>query len=507
MFFLLISLFISINLPTSRGADNDVRFTNCTNNSFSCGFISKLAYPFWGENRAEYCGLPDFQLKCEANIPKIITQSLTYRILDLNSTSQTLRVARDDYYDTICPSRYKNNTFDPTSFKYVESTKKQDLRVKATIGISVGIGGTALISGVIIYIYKKYLTVEKHKILKEMGVRNYGPLALRQYSYSEVKRMTKSFSDKLGEGGYGVVYKASLPNGRPVAVKVIKESKGSGEEFMNEVASISKTSHVNIVTLLGFCYERRKRVLIYEYMSNGSLDSFIYNRGSLNAFCSLEWKVLFQITIGIAQGLEYLHRGCNTRILHLDIKPQNILLDEEFCPKISDFGLAKLCQKKESIVSILGPRGTIGFIAPEVFNRAFGGVSHKADVYSYGMLVIEMVGGRKNYDSGGSHTEEMYFPDWIYRGLEKGKHPASSLAITDEENELVRKMTLVSLWCIQLNPSDRPVMSKVVEMLEGPLESLSIPPKPSLQSPTRSPLRFSSKGSSDEIIQTNSIST
>ena len=152
--------------------------------------------------------------------------------------------------------------------------------------------------------------------------------------------MTKSFSSKLGEGGYGVVYKASLPDGRLVAVKVIRQSKGSGEEFLNEVASISRTSHVNIVTLLGFCYERNKRVLIYEYMSNSSLDNFIYERGSPNAFCTLEWKVLYQIVIGIARGLEYLHRGCNTRILHLDIKPQNILLDDEFCPKISDFGLA-----------------------------------------------------------------------------------------------------------------------------------------------------------------------
>ncbi|KAK4284199.1 hypothetical protein QN277_001063 [Acacia crassicarpa] len=337
-------------------------------------------------------------------------------------------------------------------------------------------------------------------------MKNHGSLAPKKYSYSEVKRMTKSFSNKLGEGGYGVVYKASLPDGRLVAVKVIRESKGSGEEFLNEVASISRTSHVNIVTLLGFCFERNKGVLIYEYMSNGSLDNFIYKRGSPNAFCTLEWKVLYQVAIGIARGLEYLHRGCNTRILHLDIKPQNILLDEDFSPKISDFGLAKICQKRESIVSILGTRGTIGFIAPELFNRAFGGVSHKADVYSYGMLVLEMVGGRKNYDSGGSQTEEQYFPDWIHKDLEHGKHPASSVVITVEDDEMVRKMTLVSLWCIQTNPFDRPAMSKVVEMLEGPLQSLSVPPKPSLQCPTKSPVTQLSSGSSQEVTRTNSIS-
>ncbi|XP_054788043.1 LEAF RUST 10 DISEASE-RESISTANCE LOCUS RECEPTOR-LIKE PROTEIN KINASE-like 2.4 isoform X2 [Prosopis cineraria] len=390
------------------------------------------------------------------------------------------------------------------------STKKRGRQL--AIAISAGVGGLALILILIIYICKKHFRIENGKIFKKSRayhdnnlrsfINNYSSLAPRKYSYSEVKRMTRSFSNKLGEGGYGVVYKASLPDGRLVAVKVVRESKGNGEEFINEVARISRTSHVNIVTLLGFCCERNKRVLIYEYMSNGSLDNFIYKRGSPNAFCILEWNVLYQVAIGIARGLEYLHRGCNTRILHLDIKPQNILLDETFCPKISDFGLAKIC--KESIVSILGTRGTVGFIAPEIFNRAFGGVSHKADVYSYGMLVLEMVGGRKNYDSRGSHTEEMYFPDWIYKDLERGHHPASSIVITMEDDEVVRKMTLVSLWCIQTNPLDRPAMSKVVEMLEGPLQSLSIPPKPSLESPTKSPVGLSN-GSSEEIIQTNSL--
>ncbi|GAU38136.1 hypothetical protein TSUD_145130 [Trifolium subterraneum] len=229
--------------------------------------------------------------------------------------------------------------------------------------------------------------------------------------------MTNSFRDKLGQGGYGVVYKASLLDGRQVAVKIINESKGNGEEFINEVASISRTSHVNIVALLGFCYEN-KRALIYEFMPKGSLDNFICKSRLPDVTCNLDWKTMYQIAIGIARGLEYLHQGCISRILHLDIKPQNILLDEDFCPKISDFGLAKICQRKDSVVSMLGTRGTIGFIAPEVFSRTYGGVSHKSDVYSYGMLIIEMIEGRKNYDTVGSCTSEMFFPDWIYKDLE-----------------------------------------------------------------------------------------
>ena len=365
---------------------------------------------------------------------------------------------------------------------------------------------------VIIWNRKRFLTLIQRRIFKktfldhnvEDFIKRYSSLVPKQYSYSQVKKMTKSFKHKLGQGGFGVVYKASLPDGRHVAVKVIRESMGSGEEFINEIASISKTSHVNIISLLGFCYERNKRALIYEFMPNGSLDNFINKSGSPNATCNLDWNILCKITTGIGQGLDYLHQGCGTRILHLDIKPQNILLDEEFCPKISDFGLAKLCKKRESVVSMLGTRGTIGYIAPEVFSRAYGEVSHKSDVYSYGMLILEMVGGRKNHDRGGSHTSELYFPYWIYKDLEQGNIHSSCVLINEEENEMVRKMTIVSLWCIQTHPTDRPSMSKVIEMLEGPLQSVSFPPKPAPYSPNIAPLQFS-EISSNSMYATNSI--
>ncbi|KAK3218288.1 hypothetical protein Dsin_012258 [Dipteronia sinensis] len=330
----------------------------------------------------------------------------------------------------------------------------------------------------------------------EAFVRNFGSLAPTRYNYSNVKKMTESFSHKLGQGGYGDVYKGKLPDGRLVAVKFLKESKGNGEEFTNEVASISRTSHVNIVNLLGFCYERNKIALIYEFMPNGSLDKFIYDQESSTTKSSLEWKTMYQIAGGIARGLEYLHRGCNTRIVHFDIKPHNILLDEDFCPKISDFGLAKLCKKKESIISMLGARGTIGYIAPEVFCRTFGEASHRSDVYSYGMMILEMVGGRKNIDVRVSHTSEIYFPNWIYKQLEPSNDFELRCAITEEEKELAKKMVLVSLWCIQTFPSDRPSMTKVVEMLEGGLECIQVPPKPSLASQTRSPQHFSQIASS-----------
>ncbi|KAG4915217.1 hypothetical protein JHK87_052774 [Glycine soja] len=135
-----------------------------------------------------------------------------------------------------------------------------------------------------------------------------------------------------------------------VAVKVLKELKGNGEEFINEVASISRTSHVNIVTLIGFCFEKSKKALVYEFMANGSLEKFIFETNNLTGDYQLNCEMLYQIAVGVGRGLEYLHRGCSTRIFHFDIKPHNILLDENFFPKISDFGLAKICPRNESVV-------------------------------------------------------------------------------------------------------------------------------------------------------------
>ncbi|KAI3952460.1 hypothetical protein MKW92_010798 [Papaver armeniacum] len=313
----------------------------------------------------------------------------------------------------------------------------------------------------------------------------------------DVEKMTNYFEEKLGEGGYGSVYKGRLHevrrlhDGRPVAVKVSlgkPNRDNSGEDFINEVASISRTCHVNIVTLLGFCSDKHdKRALIYDFMPNGSLDKFIYGKNpSSESGLTVGWEILFQVAIGIARGLEYLHRGCTTKILHFDIKPHNILLDEEFRPKISDFGLAKRCPFKESTcISVLGVRGTAGYIAPEVFSRNFGGISNKSDVYSYGMMVLEMIGSRKNFDVkvGMDHSSQMYFPDWIYDRLIRDQDLGLDGVLTEEREDATKKMIIVGLWCIQTNPLNRPSMSEVLEMLEGTVEVLEIPPKPFLSSP------------------------
>ncbi|KAF7827782.1 LEAF RUST 10 DISEASE-RESISTANCE LOCUS RECEPTOR-LIKE PROTEIN KINASE-like 2.4 isoform X1 [Senna tora] len=376
--------------------------------------------------------------------------------------------------------------------------KSMVLKLALGLGLALSIGVVVLLLLFVACCFirkpSSFLWTKKHPThqIIETFFKEHGPLSTRRYTYDEIEKATNYFKHKLGQGGYGSVYKGKLQDGSLIAVKLLSELKGTGEEFINEVASISRTSHVNIVSLLGFCFQGSKRALIYEFMPNGSLEKFIYEDNTNMVDRQLDCKTLYDIAIGVARGLEYLHRGCNTRILHFDIKPHNILLDEDFCPKISDFGLAKVCSRKESIVSLLGARGTAGYIAPEVFSRSFGGVSHKSDVYSYGMMVLEMVGGRRNINVEVDCSSEIYFPHWIYKRLELNQE-LELRCIKNDTDERVRKMSVVSLWCIQTNPLMRPEMRKLVEMVEGSLESLQIPPKPYLSSPPTSPAHYSTQ--------------
>jgi serine/threonine protein kinase len=312
----------------------------------------------------------------------------------------------------------------------------------------------------------------------EMFLKTYGTSKPTRYTFSEVKKIARRFKEKVGQGGFGSVYKGQLPNGVPVAVKMLENSTGEGEDFINEVATIGQIHHANIVRLLGFCSEGTRRALIYEFMPNESLERYIFLQDSSIFQELLVPHKMLQIAKGIARGMEYLHQGCNQRILHFDIKPHNILLDYSFNPKISDFGLAKMCARDQSIVTLTAARGTMGYIAPEIYSRNFGGISYKSDVYSFGMLVLEMLSGRRNSDPGIENQNEVYLPQWIYERVIAGQDLVLNREITKEEKEKVKQMAIVALWCIQWNPKNRPSMTKVVNMLTGRLQNLHIPPKP-----------------------------
>ncbi|XP_030501619.2 rust resistance kinase Lr10 isoform X2 [Cannabis sativa] len=289
---------------------------------------------------------------------------------------------------------------------------------------------------------------------------------------------SKAAYDVLGEGGYGSVFKGKLRSGRFVAVKILSKSKGNGQDFINEISTIGTIHHVNVVRLIGFCVHSSNHALVYDFMSNGSLEKYIFSHEGI---ASLSCKQIFEISLGVARGIEYLHQGCHMQILHFDIKPHNILLDENFNPKVSDFGLARLCPLDNQNLSLTAARGTLGYIAPELFYKNIGRVSNKADVYSFGMLLMEMVGKRKNIKADAENTSQIYFPSWVHDQLSEGKNIDIETTLTNEENsKVMKKMIIVALWCIQLKPSDRPTMNKVIELLEGEVDCLQIPPKPSL---------------------------
>ncbi|XP_060675570.1 rust resistance kinase Lr10-like isoform X3 [Ziziphus jujuba] len=387
----------------------------------------------------------------------------------------------DDSNKVHCPScRDSWGLINPSScgvlsviLAYVEGMLEMAEETVLLLTIAKLLMGIPCVAVLLIYKWRKR-HLSMYNVIEEFLQSNTNLMPIR-YSYSEIKRMTKGFKDKLGEGGYGTVYKGKLRSGRFVAVKMLGKSKANGQEFINKVATIGRIHHVNVVQLVGYCVERSKRVLIYDYMSNGSLDKYIFSQ----EVTSLDDKKMCEISLGIACGIEYLHQGCNMQILHFDIKPHNILLDKNFTPKVSDFGLARLCPLDNSIVSLTAARGTMGYIAPEMFYKNIGPVSNKADVYSYGMLLMEMASRRKNLNVAAEHTSQIYFPSWVYDQFNEGYDLEMGDA-TEGESKIRKKMIVVALWCIQMKPSDRPSINKVKKMLEGEVDSLQMPPKPFL---------------------------
>ncbi|PKA61729.1 putative receptor-like protein kinase [Apostasia shenzhenica] len=331
------------------------------------------------------------------------------------------------------------------------------------------------------HFFREAKKVKETRLRVERFLATYKGSKPTRYTYAAIKKITKRFKHKLGQGGFGSVYKGELPNGIPVAVKMLTLSHGNGGDFINEVATIGRIHHANVVRLLGFCLEGNNYALVYEYMPNVSLEKFIFSADSRKMNKLLNKTKLLDIAIGIAQGIEYLHQGCDQRILHFDIKPHNILLDHNFNPKISDFGLAKLSSRDQSIVTISAARGTMGYIAPEMYSRNFGTVSSKSDVYSFGMLLLEMVSGRRNSDPSVDNSGEIYFPELMYDKLLHGENKGLKLEMNDDDDdddEIFKKLIIVAMWCIQWNPADRPSISKVVQMLMANMQSLQVPPKP-----------------------------
>jgi serine/threonine protein kinase len=245
--------------------------------------------------------------------------------------------------------------------------------------------------------------------------------SLAVYSYGDLRAATKNFSKRLGGGGFGSVYRGVLKQKHAevqVAVKKLEGLWQGDKQFRTEVSTLGLIQHVNLVRLLGFCSAGDDKMLVYEYMPNGSLDGHLF--GGDGGSCP-SWRDRYGIMLGVARGLVYLHDGCRERIIHCDIKPENILLDEDMSPRIADFGMAKLVGRDFSR-ALTTMRGTIGYLAPEWVSGQ--PISTKADVYSYGMVLFELISGRRNtadyhgHSNGGSEVEATgsstfyFYPVW-----------------------------------------------------------------------------------------------
>ncbi|XVE50640.1 hypothetical protein DITRI_Ditri01bG0179900 [Diplodiscus trichospermus] len=284
---------------------------------------------------------------------------------------------------------------------------------------------------------------------------------LRSFTYKDLDQATNRFKEEIGRGAFGTVYKGELPlsYGNHVAVKKLEKFVQDGDrEFTTEVKVIGQTHHKNLVRLLGYCDEGEQRLLVYEFMGNGPLSSFLF--GVLRP----SWQQRLQIASGIARGLTYLHEECSTQIIHCDIKPQNILLDNSFTAKISDFGLAKLLINNTTR-TLTGIRGTKGYVAPEWFRNT--PVTVKVDVYSFGVMLLEIICCRRCVEV--EMEEEAILTEWAFECYSEGI--IEKLVEKDEEarNDVGKLQMLlkVAFWCVQENPLLRPSMRTVTMMLEG----------------------------------------
>ncbi|PON45600.1 Cysteine rich receptor like kinase [Trema orientale] len=370
-----------------------------------------------------------------------------------------------------CSIRYEsgspffNSSPVSVSPKPSEPEKKTTLPIVAVVVPSVAV----VILIISLYIFLKLRRKTKAGYIKgtvgKFPEEKYGS-ELQIFYFNSVSVATDDFSvqNKLGQGGYGPVYKGKLPDGTDIAVKRLSIGSGQGlEEFTNEMRTISKLQHKNLIKLIGCCVEKEEKLLIYEFMPNKSLDHFIFDQGRR---AELDWATRFNVIKGVAKGLEYLHHDSRVKIIHRDMKASNILLDENMNPKISDFGLARIYQATNDLVETRRKAGTRGYMSPEYLRE--GQCSEKSDVFSFGVLILEIVSGKRNFSF---HDSDQYTSliayAWHMWSENKGLDMVDKELDGSYSSTEATRCIHMGLLCVQYHAKDRPTMPDVVFMLSN----------------------------------------
>ncbi|KAL3737444.1 hypothetical protein ACJRO7_026243 [Eucalyptus globulus] len=420
----------------------------------------------------------DFDIRKEAGgasltaVQKVYQAQVTANYLEIHffwAGKGTCCVPNQATYGPLVSAISAVPDFIPTVSNNPPTSKKDHTGL--IVGVATGVGVVGLVAVLLVF----YL-VRRRKMARMIEDQEFLGIDTRPYTfgYAELKAATDDFNpnNKLGEGGFGPVFKGTLNDGRVIAVKQLSVSSHQGKnQFVAEIATISAVQHRNLVKLYGCCIDADNRLLVYEYLENKSLDQAMFGQGILN----LDWATRYDICLGIARGLAYLHEESRLRIVHRDVKASNILLDSDLTPKISDFGLAKLYDDNKTHISTR-VAGTIGYLAPEYAMR--GHLTEKADVFAFGVVALEVVSGRPNSDPS-LEEEKIYLLEWAWTLHETNRVVELVDSRLSEFNEKeAKRMVAIGLLCTQTSPGLRPPMSRVVAMLSGDIEVPTVSTRP-----------------------------
>ncbi|XP_058781174.1 putative receptor protein kinase ZmPK1 [Vicia villosa] len=436
---------IFVNYTLARCKDLCLQLCNCKGIQY--------AYVKAGSGIPDtYTCYPKLQLRNGYRIPYYNAD--LYLKLPANS-SYTYKESMNDKYKLACPTNPKPITLE-RSYEEVPEGRY----IKFLLLFVGGMGGLEILCIFFIrFFFVRTKNSSSTRVYNSMFINDF-----RKFSYSELKKATKNFSQEIGIGAAGVVYKGLLLDERVIAVKRLTEANQGEEQFLAEVSSIGRLNHMNLIELWGYCAEGKHRMLVYEFMENGSLAQHLRSSG-------LDWPKRFDIALGTARGLAYIHEECLEWILHCDVKPQNILLDSDYQPKVADFGLSKLRDRSDAKFSSFSKiRGTRGYMAPEwILNHS---ITSKIDVYSYGMVVLEIITGRsatKHVDMG-EGEEKQGLVIWLReKRYTRSAWVSEIIDPTIEEGydeSEVEALAEMALQCVEEDKDKRPTMSHVVEVLQ-----------------------------------------